>query len=80
MTLHNKLSPTSPLSSDHLYKMNAYWRPANYLSVGQRYLQDSPMLDAPLREYHKIYISELGDAVPEAVTDARPCEQVVSTR
>ena len=28
----------SPLSQDLLRKMNAYWRAANYLSVGQLYL------------------------------------------
>jgi xylulose-5-phosphate/fructose-6-phosphate phosphoketolase len=52
MTLHNKPSPASPLSSDLLHKMNAYWRAANYLSVGQIYLQDNPMLDAPLKLEH----------------------------
>ena len=33
-----------PLSSDLLRKMNAYWRAANYLSVGQIYLYDNPLL------------------------------------
>jgi phosphoketolase len=28
--------------------MNAYWRAANYLSVGQIYLKDNPLLDRPL--------------------------------
>src|SRR4051794_25003501 len=37
-----------PLSADLLQKMNAYWRAANYLSVGQIYLQDNPLLDTPL--------------------------------
>jgi xylulose-5-phosphate/fructose-6-phosphate phosphoketolase len=37
-----------PLSPDLLRKMNAYWRAANYLSVGQIYLYDNPMLKKPL--------------------------------
>jgi len=37
-----------PLSPDVLDKMNAYWRAANYLSVGQIYLKDNPLLERPL--------------------------------
>ena len=37
-----------PLSSEQLDKMNAYWRAANYLSVGQIYLKDNPLLERPL--------------------------------
>jgi xylulose-5-phosphate/fructose-6-phosphate phosphoketolase len=37
-----------PLSRDELRKMNAYWRAANYLSVGQIYLCGNPMLREPL--------------------------------
>ncbi len=40
------------LSSDLLRKMNAYWQAANYLSVGQIYLQDNPLLDVPLTLEH----------------------------
>ena len=36
------------LSPDLLQKMHAYWRAANYLSVGQIYLQDNPLLESPL--------------------------------
>ena len=36
------------LSSDLLNKMNAYWRAANYLSVGQIYLYNNPLLKKPL--------------------------------
>ena len=42
----------TPLSSDLLRKMNAYWRAANYLSVGQIYLYDNPLLKEPLRREH----------------------------
>jgi xylulose-5-phosphate/fructose-6-phosphate phosphoketolase len=37
------------LSKDLLRKMNAYWRAANYLSVGQIYLRDNPLLREPLQ-------------------------------
>ncbi len=32
-----------PLSPELLYRMDAYWRAANYLSVGQIYLYDNPL-------------------------------------
>jgi xylulose-5-phosphate/fructose-6-phosphate phosphoketolase len=42
-------SPSNnPLSSDEQRKMHAYWRAANYLSVGQIYLLDNPLLREPL--------------------------------
>jgi len=41
-----------PLSHDLLRKMNAYWRAANYLSVGQIYLYDNPLLKEPLNLSH----------------------------
>jgi len=37
-----------PLSPELLAKMDAYWRAANYLSVGQIYLKDNPLLHRPL--------------------------------
>ncbi|MGZ8483580.1 MAG: phosphoketolase family protein, partial [Candidatus Binatia bacterium] len=40
------------LSSESLRKMNAYWRAANYLSVGQIYLYDNPLLKQPLKLAH----------------------------
>lgn len=40
------------LSSDELRKMDAYWRAANYLSVGQIYLYDNPLLREPLKLSH----------------------------
>jgi xylulose-5-phosphate/fructose-6-phosphate phosphoketolase len=39
---------TGPLSSELASRMNAYWRAANYLSVGQIYLYDNPLLKRPL--------------------------------
>jgi hypothetical protein len=44
----SKSSVTSPLTSDELRKMDAYWRASNYLSVGQIYLLDNPLLKKPL--------------------------------
>ena len=41
-----------PLNSVLLKKMNAYWRAANYLSVGQIYLCDNPLLRQPLELSH----------------------------
>ena len=41
-----------PLSSDLLRRMDAYWRAANYLSVGQIYLYDNPLLKKPLARAH----------------------------
>src|SRR5260221_4811186 len=42
----------APLSPDLLRKMDAYWRAANYLSVGQIYLYDNPLLRKPLTLEH----------------------------
>jgi xylulose-5-phosphate/fructose-6-phosphate phosphoketolase len=42
----------SPLSADLLRKMDASWRAANYLSVGQIYLYDNPLLKEPLALKH----------------------------
>ena len=39
---------TRTLSPELLHKMDAYWRAANYLSVGQIYLYDNPLLKRPL--------------------------------
>lgn len=41
-----------PLTRELLRKMNAYWRAANYLSVGQIYLYDNPLLKKPLASKH----------------------------
>src|SRR6266576_2579839 len=41
-----------PLSQEELRKMNAYWRAANYLSVGQIYLYANPLLREDLRLEH----------------------------
>lgn len=43
---------TATLSPELLGKMNAYWRAANYLSVGQIYLRDNALLEKPLAIEH----------------------------
>jgi xylulose-5-phosphate/fructose-6-phosphate phosphoketolase len=40
------------LSPELLRQMNAYWRAANYISVGQIYLYDNPLLKEPLKLEH----------------------------
>ena len=41
-----------PLNDEMLQKMDAYWRAANYLSAGQLYLLDNPLMRAPLTMEH----------------------------
>ena len=46
------VSTNQPLTSDLSQKMDAYWRAANYLSVGQIYLYDNPLLREELKMSH----------------------------
>jgi xylulose-5-phosphate/fructose-6-phosphate phosphoketolase len=41
-----------PLTEPELQRLDAYWRAANYLTVGQIYLLDNPLLRQPLRREH----------------------------
>jgi xylulose-5-phosphate/fructose-6-phosphate phosphoketolase len=41
-----------PLTPEELHRIDAYWRAANYLAVGQIYLLDNPLLREPLRPEH----------------------------
>ncbi|HEK19005.1 MAG TPA: phosphoketolase, partial [Bacteroidetes bacterium] len=50
--MKTELIKPEPLSPEMLQKMNAYWRAANYLSVGQLYLRDNPLLKEPLKLAH----------------------------
>ena len=53
MTMHAVSQPTAtPLEADELARIDAWWRAANYLSVGQIYLMDNPLLREPLRPEH----------------------------
>jgi len=46
------MSAESPLDAEMLRKLNAYWRAANFLSVGQIFLYDNPLLKKKLRVNH----------------------------
>ena len=50
METHARPDPT--LAPDYLARVDAYWRAANYLSVGQIYLLDNPLLTQPLTIEH----------------------------
>src|SRR5262249_8812076 len=43
---------TGPLSDEELRKIHAYWRAADYLSVGPNYLMDKPVLEKPREPKH----------------------------
>ncbi len=47
-TMTHTVEKTRTLDPELLRRMNAYWRAANYLSVGQIYLYDNPLLTRPL--------------------------------
>lgn len=46
------LIPEGPLTSDEIDKMHRYWSAANFLTIGQIYLQDNPLLREPLKPEH----------------------------
>jgi len=52
MEKENNVMEAETLSPELLQKMNAYWRAANYLSAGQIYLYDNPLLKEPLKLSH----------------------------
>src|SRR5467141_2569138 len=66
-----------PLNGDELKRLHAYWRAANYLSVGQIYLLNNPLLREALhvkhikaRELDAIYICGPGHGGPGMVANA----------
>jgi len=46
------MAKAGPLSQEELAGIDRYWRAANYLSVGQIYLRDNPLLHEPLKLQH----------------------------
>ena len=52
MQLRNNLPVTPEISTEELTLIDRYWRAANYLSVGQIYLLDNPLLKEPLKPEH----------------------------
>ncbi|MDP9270969.1 MAG: phosphoketolase, partial [Chloroflexota bacterium] len=51
-TTTSTLESTRPLSDEEVERIDAFWRAANFLSVGQIYLLDNPLLREPLRPEH----------------------------
>ena len=47
-----RMSRRAPLTPDQLRKIDAYWRASNYLTAGQLYLLDDPLLKQPLTMDH----------------------------
>jgi xylulose-5-phosphate/fructose-6-phosphate phosphoketolase len=47
-----KRTETARISHDRLRQLDRYWRAANYLTIGQIYLQENPLLREPLRAVH----------------------------
>lgn len=45
-------APPQPLTAELLHNIDAFWRAANFLSVGQLYLRSNPLLRDPLRPDH----------------------------
>src|SRR5947207_1545800 len=48
----SKTASAAALSPEELSKVDAYWRALNYVSVGQIYLLDNPLLKEPLKREH----------------------------
>jgi xylulose-5-phosphate/fructose-6-phosphate phosphoketolase len=51
-TTRERADTAGPLAGEELRRIDAYWRAANYLSVGQIYLLDNPLLREPLAPEH----------------------------
>jgi len=52
---NGKAKSAGPLSAEQLQKLDAYWRASNYLSVGQIYLLDNPLLGEPLKRTRHVH-------------------------
>ena len=63
-----------PLSPELLHRMDAYWRAANYLSVGQIYLYDNPLLKKPL----ELTVTLAPKSIPEASATAAGSAQAAA--
>src|SRR5438477_12359467 len=47
-----KRTETARISHDRLSQLDRYWQAANYLTIGQIYLQENPLLREPLKPEH----------------------------
>ena len=65
---------TSPLKPVELERINAYWRAANYLSVGQIYLYDNPLLREPLT------LKEIGERINLTRERVRQLERLAMSK
>ncbi len=68
-------------SKEYLNKLDAYWRAANYVSVGQLYLKDNPLLRRPL-EASDVKVKPIGhwgyDRGPKLyLCSLEPCYQQI---
>ena len=52
MKVKTKQTVNEQISKNLLLNMNAYWRAANYLSVGQIYLHENPLMQEPSKPEH----------------------------
>src|SRR5271167_3513193 len=52
VTILRRAGVPMPIENELLQRIDAYWRAANYLSVGQIYLLDNPLLRLPLQRAH----------------------------
>jgi xylulose-5-phosphate/fructose-6-phosphate phosphoketolase len=50
--MNTNMLSVEPVAEEMLHRMDAYWRAANYLCVGQIYLYDNPLLRQPLDSSH----------------------------
>ena len=64
---------TKTLSPELLHNMDAYWRAANYLSVGQIYLYDNPLLKEPLALSHVKPLVVVGHWGPRRARTSSTC-------
>ena len=52
LIFESKLENESNINNEELQLMNRYWDALNYLTVGQIYLQDNPLMREPLKDSH----------------------------
>ena len=76
---NNTCLEKQPLCEEMLEKMNAYWRAANYLSAGQLYLLDNPLLKKPLSTDQKENRRTLGNRAGTEfrIYTLQPCHQTI---
>jgi hypothetical protein len=68
-----KIQTKGPLSPEMLDKMQRYWQAANYLTVGQIYLSENPLLREPLKAEHikPRLLGHWGTSAGQKCADAR---------